>query len=672
MSNPEPLRPGDPARVAAYGIIARLGEGGQGVVYLGRSPEGAAVAVKLLRSDLAQDEEALARFVRGVSTTVRVAAFCTAQVIETGVDDRRPYIVSEYIEGPTLEEVVRRDGPRQGSALQRLAIGTVTALVAIHRAGIVHRDFKPSNVLLGADGPRVIDFGIAKALDQSSTLTSTVVGTPAYITPEQLGGEPAGPAADMFSWAGAMVFAATGKTPFGADSLPAVFHRIMNLEPELGSLEEPLRGIVTACLAKDPAARPAADDVLMRLLGHDATAPPAVIMAEGSAAAQVSQSVPGRRRRPPSRTEGRAPKVAVAVVAGLVVLGTGGYLIIRPGAQDGVATRRPGQTGSPVTRDSTPGPAGTTAPAGTGAASVSPTSVPPATRTIDLPGSSITVQENDSDPIKLTSYSLDGGKRVYIRPRGENSFTRTTRFFEYAVGGDGRWALGTDTMYTADGYSTVSLVDRVTGRTTMIRMSRAPVYPAFPQWSPDGTKVLVTLNEAVGDTGTTRGYGYAIIDVARKKAGVVHVVEKDVGDWTYFWRGDGNAVGTWTLNAGTRRVRFYDLEGAVLRTLPDVGAPLTVEGDDVSPSGTLFMTRCPNASAQICVWTGDGQARARFSFPTDRLIGWYDDQHVVGWRKRGEGYEAVVVDFQGQATRVLATAEAGEYKKQYLRYTRGA
>ncbi|MFC6085424.1 serine/threonine-protein kinase, partial [Sphaerisporangium aureirubrum] len=294
MSNPVPLRPGDPERVGEYELTSRLGEGGQGVVYLGRSPAGALVAVKLLRSDLAQNEEALARFVREVSTAERVATFCTAQVIETGVAGHRPYIVSEYVDGPTLDAVVEEDGARRGAALYRLAIGTVTALVAIHQAGIVHRDFKPSNVLLAADGPRVIDFGIAKALDKTSTLTSMVVGTPAYMTPEQLAGEQAGPAADMFAWAGTMIFAATGDAPFGSDSLPAVFHRIMSIEPDLTAIEEPLRGIVAACLAKDAAARPAAGEVLMRLLGQPGVAPPAAMLAEGTAAAQPVEP-PGRR-----------------------------------------------------------------------------------------------------------------------------------------------------------------------------------------------------------------------------------------------------------------------------------------------------------------------------------------------------------------------------------------
>ncbi|MEV4188969.1 protein kinase, partial [Streptosporangium canum] len=305
------LRPGDPERVREYQLTARLGEGGQGTVFLGVSPTGARVAVKLLRADLAQDEEALERFVREVSTTQRVAPFCTAAVIDTGVDQHRPYIVSEYIDGPTLDAVVAGEGPREGSALHRLAIGTVTALVAIHQAGIVHRDFKPSNVLLASDGPRVIDFGIAKALDRTSTLTAMAIGTPSYMTPEQLAGETAGSPADMFAWGCTMVFAATGQPPFGTDSLPAIFNRIMNMEPDLRAITDPaLRDLVGQCLSKDAALRPTAGEALLRLLGHAGGAPgvptptaPRGILAEGSAAA-AQQTGPGSGGQAPAQHPG--------------------------------------------------------------------------------------------------------------------------------------------------------------------------------------------------------------------------------------------------------------------------------------------------------------------------------------------------------------------------------
>lgn len=339
------LRPGDPEQVREYRLTARLGEGGQGTVYLGVAPTGARVAVKLLRADLAQDEEALERFIREVSTAQRVAPFCTAAVIDTGVDQHRPYIVSEYIDGLTLDAVVAQEGPREGSALHRLAIGTVTALVAIHQAGIVHRDFKPSNVLLAPDGPRVIDFGIAKALDRTSTLTAMAIGTPSYMTPEQLAGEAAGSPADMFAWGCTMVFAATGAPPFGTDSLPAIFNRIMNVEPDLRAIADPaLRDLVGQCLSKDAALRPTAGEALLRLLGHAGGAPgvpgptaPRGILAEGSAAA-AQQTGPGPNGYQQPQQTGPG---------GHQQTGPGGYQQTRPAGPGGHPQAHPAGPGHP-------------------------------------------------------------------------------------------------------------------------------------------------------------------------------------------------------------------------------------------------------------------------------------------------------------------------------------
>ncbi|SDJ13513.1 serine/threonine-protein kinase, partial [Nonomuraea jiangxiensis] len=276
-----------------YAVAGRLGEGGQGIVYLATARDGTRVALKLLRADLAGDAEASERFVREVAMARRVAPFCTAQVFETGLYGGRPYIVSEYIDGPTLTDVVRTRGPHSGTSLHRLAIGTITALVAIHQAGIVHRDFKPSNVVLASDGPRVIDFGIARALDLSSTLTGAVIGTPSYMAPEQLTESSPGPKSDMFAWACTLLFAASGQPPFGADSVPAVINRILHTEPDVTVIQDPaLRALVAECLAKDPASRPAANDALMRLLGHTPATSPATSPATTPAATPGSQ-LPG-------------------------------------------------------------------------------------------------------------------------------------------------------------------------------------------------------------------------------------------------------------------------------------------------------------------------------------------------------------------------------------------
>ncbi|MFG1961325.1 serine/threonine protein kinase [Nonomuraea sp. NPDC049028] len=264
MPNVEPLRAGDPAAVGRYRLVGRLGAGGQGVVYLGQARNGAPVAIKVLREDIAGDD----RFAKEIAAARRVEPFCIAQVLDASTSGR-PYIVTEYVDGPSLQNAGRHSGAR----LQRLAVATATALAAIHQAGVVHRDFTPSNVLLGRDGPRVIDFGIARALVSGVTSTSSIVGTPAYMAPEQLAGQVVGAQADVFAWASVIVYAASGVPPFGDDSLPAVINRIVHSEPQVGELPEPLRSVVLSCLAKDPARRPSMQDVLLHLLGGQSRPP---------------------------------------------------------------------------------------------------------------------------------------------------------------------------------------------------------------------------------------------------------------------------------------------------------------------------------------------------------------------------------------------------------------
>ncbi|MGP3963282.1 protein kinase domain-containing protein [Nonomuraea sp. 3N208] len=257
-------RPGEPEWIGHYRVLKPLGRGGQGAVYLAAAPNGVRVAVKVLH-DLV-DETARARFAREVEAARRVATFSTARVLDVNITGQYPYIVSEYVEGPSLEQLVRKHGPRDEDSLTRLALSTAGALAAIHKAGIVHRDFKPSNVLIGHDGPRVIDFGIARALDQMTMTSGKMVGTPPYMSPEQLSGETVGPASDVFSWAVTIMFAATGRPAFGEDSVPAVFNRVLTVHPDLSPLSPALRGIVGSCLNKRPEERPSASDVMLAII----------------------------------------------------------------------------------------------------------------------------------------------------------------------------------------------------------------------------------------------------------------------------------------------------------------------------------------------------------------------------------------------------------------------
>ncbi|WP_075927326.1 serine/threonine-protein kinase [Nocardiopsis sp. CNR-923] len=268
-----PLGSSDPERIGPYTLCARIDSGGQGMVYLGRAPDGTPAAVKVLTPSWGDDTRQRARFAQELSAARRVAPFCTAAVLDADMDGPLPYIASEYVPGPTLRTAVREGGPREGPALDRLAIATVTALTAVHEAGVVHRDVKPGNVILGPDGPRLIDFGIAR-LDDATRHTTGVVGTPAYMSPEQVRGQAVGPASDVFSWASVMAFAATGRNAFPGETTMEVVDRVLRDEPDLDGVPDRLLPVLGRCLDKDPEARPRAVDVLSTLLGTGPTTAP--------------------------------------------------------------------------------------------------------------------------------------------------------------------------------------------------------------------------------------------------------------------------------------------------------------------------------------------------------------------------------------------------------------
>ena len=268
MPEAEPLRPGDPVQLGPYRLLGRLGEGGQGVVYLALAHGRERVALKLLHTRFTGDLQARQAFARELAAAQKVDPFCTARVIAADVEGDVPYIVSEYIDGLSLKRMVQKWGSRTGTHLHRLAIGTATALVAIHKAGVVHRDFKPSNVLLGPDGPRVIDFGVARALDLTTGPSSGgPLGTPAYMAPEQFSRAPVDTPVDVFAWASTLVYASCGEPPFGDDSISTVINRILHVDPDLGGLTGRLRELAAACLAKNPADRPTAEQLLLDLIG---------------------------------------------------------------------------------------------------------------------------------------------------------------------------------------------------------------------------------------------------------------------------------------------------------------------------------------------------------------------------------------------------------------------
>ncbi|MGW0467933.1 protein kinase domain-containing protein [Streptomyces sp. NPDC003027] len=266
----KPLAPGDPVSVGdgRYLLTHRLGQGGMGVVYLGRSPSGRAVAVKVVRPELSTEPGFRRRFADEVAAARRVGGFHTASVVDADPEGDPAWLVTAFVPGPTLAAVLARVGSLPADTLTVLAAGLAEALEAIHRAGVIHRDLKPANIIVAEDGPRVIDFGIARALD-GTTLTRTgyQVGTPGFLSPEQLTGGAVTPAVDVFAL-GVVLAQAAGGSPFGDGPSAARLYQVVHEDPDLSAVPDALRGLVADCLSKDPAARPAPADCLRRLTVH--------------------------------------------------------------------------------------------------------------------------------------------------------------------------------------------------------------------------------------------------------------------------------------------------------------------------------------------------------------------------------------------------------------------
>ena len=257
-----PLRQGDPARIGRFRLSARLGAGGMGVVYLGQARDTGQVAIKVMRPEVGDEDEFRARFRREVALLTRVQGLCTVRVVEADTESDSPFLVTEYAAGPSLSEQVKRGGPMDPEMVVGLATGLAEALVAIHGAGVVHRDLKPGNVILTQAGPKVIDFGIAQALDGTvMTRTGRSMGSPGFMAPEQITGT-SGQEADIFAWGLTVAYAASGRQPFGSGPAEVLPYRIVHGAPDIAAVPPALLPLVEAAVSKDPNARPTAADLL--------------------------------------------------------------------------------------------------------------------------------------------------------------------------------------------------------------------------------------------------------------------------------------------------------------------------------------------------------------------------------------------------------------------------
>ncbi|MFF9772726.1 endo alpha-1,4 polygalactosaminidase [Streptomyces sp. NPDC013978] len=322
-----PLRPGDVEFIGGYTLTDRLGSGGMGIVYLGRSESGRQVAVKVVHPPYAQDEEFRTRFRQEIAAARQVSGAFTAPVVDADPDAEQPWMATLYVPGRTLSDVVAQDGPLAGRALRTLALGLVEALRDIHRAGVVHRDLKPSNVLMAEDGPRVIDFGVSHAVDNEAlTVTGRLIGTPPFMSPEQFASpREVTAASDVFSLGSVLVYAATGTRPFDGSSPYLTGYQVMYEAPALDGVAEPLRSIAERCLAKDPTARPDLADLHRMVLtlpdSPDSSDSPGSTESPAASESPGAPESPGTSGGRPVRRGRRGLRVLIGLAAVLVVTG---------------------------------------------------------------------------------------------------------------------------------------------------------------------------------------------------------------------------------------------------------------------------------------------------------------------------------------------------------------
>ncbi len=366
------LRREDPRAVGSFRLHRRLGAGGMGVVYLGSDRKGQRVALKVIRPDLAEDQEFRSRFAREVSAARRIRGGCTARLVAADLEADRPWFATQYVPGPSLHDKVAEEGALRTAEVAAIGAALSEGLVAVHEAGVVHRDLKPSNILLSPKGPRIIDFGIAWATG-SSTLThvGTAVGSPGFLAPEQVRGAAVTPATDVFSLGATLAYASTGDSPFGQGSSEVMLYRVVHEEPQLHGVPDALAPLVRACLSKDPEERPSTLQLSLRLkeiavreaqdLGD--VRPPAPRAAEPDRpTGPLVDTYPGRQRadhaeRPRGRRRPADSSPGTPVPRGTVPPSRGGP---PRGGRGGAPSRTGASRPTPTSRGGRPAPRGGT------------------------------------------------------------------------------------------------------------------------------------------------------------------------------------------------------------------------------------------------------------------------------------------------------------------------
>ncbi|MEV0323803.1 serine/threonine-protein kinase [Streptomyces sp. NPDC050658] len=383
------LSPDDPREIGGYRLHARLGAGGMGIVYLAHTPGGRPIALKVVRDEFAADPEFRRRFADEVASARSIHGLFTAQVVDSGVDAPTPWLATAYVPGPSLQQVVERYGPLPVRTVLLLVAGVAEALQAIHWAGVVHRDLKPANVLLAEDGPRVIDFGIARAADATGlTGTGLRIGTAAYMAPEQATGQAVTPATDVFALGALAAYVAGGVLPFGGGPESAALYRVVHEEPDLSMVPADLYPLLRRCLAKRPEDRPAPSELIDAVRAHPAVGAqpeftegwlPYDVSSEVAAHGERGRVRPGQVHAQPTlaavtatptsldtgndgtdpvprrgrRTRRRRWAVALSVVLALAVVGGGAYYVLehRKGANRG-SSDASGEAKTPSSRPS--------------------------------------------------------------------------------------------------------------------------------------------------------------------------------------------------------------------------------------------------------------------------------------------------------------------------------